>query len=305
MAPQEITSQQLKAISKYTRREIEPDQLFVFSMVLCDNEVDRQGERFNTESLNKLAKLYVGKTGVFDHEPKAEGQSARIFDTEVVSSNNKNSIGRGYKMLKAWAYMVRCEKNSDLILEIDAGIKKEVSVGCAVEQVVCSVCGSNQKTAPCSHIKGESYKGVGCHHLLLNPTDAYEWSFVAVPAQRNAGITKNYKGIPKEINRLITQNKGYSPNEATALQKYIGELTLLAKAGEEYTQKLKRETIANAGVTQPEMDFKVLEDVLELMTIDQLKVFHGVYEKMSIKKKGVALQLQPLEEYTTQESFKI
>ena len=33
-----------------------------------------------------------------------------------------------------------------------------------------------------------------CHTILSDITDAYEWSFVAVPAQRNAGVTKQYGG---------------------------------------------------------------------------------------------------------------
>ena len=31
-----------------------------------------------------------------------------------------------------------------------------------------------------------------CHVVLSDVTDAYEWSFVAVPAQREAGVTKQF-----------------------------------------------------------------------------------------------------------------
>jgi hypothetical protein len=88
---------------------------------------------------------------------------------------------------------MRTDKNADLIAEIDGGIKKEVSVCCSVKQEVCSVCGANRKTNPCGHIKGESYGGKLCEGILSEPTDAYEWSFVAVPAQPNAGITKSHR----------------------------------------------------------------------------------------------------------------
>jgi hypothetical protein len=36
------------------------------------------------------------------------------------------------------------------------------------------------------------YGGKICHTVLDGITDAYEWSFVAVPAQRNAGVTKKF-----------------------------------------------------------------------------------------------------------------
>ena len=97
--------------------------------------------------------------------------------------------------------MVRTEKNKDLIAEIEAGIKKETSVGCSVQSIRCSVCGKDIKTEGCEHQKGRIYGGKRCHYLLDQPTDAYEWSFVAVPAQRNAGVVKSFApggGMPAD-----------------------------------------------------------------------------------------------------------
>lgn len=177
-----ITPEQLEQIHRYTRRRFTPEELYVFPLILCDNEVDRDLERFDDAALEKLAPLFLGKSGVFDHTPKAAHQTARIFACEVRTEDRLNSLGAPYRCLAAWAYMVRCDKNRDLILEIDAGIKKEVSVGCAVARITCSVCGADTRQGGCGHQKGESYDGVPCHHLLQDPTDAYEWSFVAVPA---------------------------------------------------------------------------------------------------------------------------
>ena len=36
-------------------------------MRLCDNEIDRDWERFSPETLKGLAPLFVGKSGIFDH----------------------------------------------------------------------------------------------------------------------------------------------------------------------------------------------------------------------------------------------
>ncbi|MDR2932208.1 MAG: hypothetical protein LBV27_03780 [Oscillospiraceae bacterium] len=124
----EVTREQLDAVNRFTRRTLTKDEVFVFPVVLCDNEVDRDLEQFPRASLGKLASLYMGKTGVFDHKPNAANQSARIFAAEVVDGEGTNSLGEPYCQVKAWAYMLRSAKNADLILEIDAGIKKEVSV---------------------------------------------------------------------------------------------------------------------------------------------------------------------------------
>ena len=129
----EVSAAQLEAINRFSRRALEADEVYVFSLLLCDNAVDRDGERFSSGALQKLASLFVGKTGIFNHDPKGQNQTARIFETAVETDDGRVvENGEPYRALRAWAYMVRCPKNEDLILEIDAGIKKEVSVGCAV-----------------------------------------------------------------------------------------------------------------------------------------------------------------------------
>jgi len=135
----------------------------------------------------------VGKTGIFDHDPSTSNQTARIFDTEIVTDPLKTTKnGEIYKYLKASAYMVRTDENQSLIAEIDGGIKKEVSVSCTAARRVCSICGADKAISSCSHVKGRKYNGKLCHTVLGSITDAYEWSFVAVPAQVNAGVTKRF-----------------------------------------------------------------------------------------------------------------
>lgn len=188
-----MSDNKMEKINRFTRRELKEEEVYCFSVVLCDNEIDRDNEKFSVSALKKLAELYVGKTGIFNHDPKGENQTARIYDTEVLTDpSRKTADGEDYTYLKASAYMVRTASNADLIREIDGGIKKEVSVGCAVAKEVCSICGKDRRTGECAHRKGRSYNGRKCFYTLSDPTDAYEWSFVAVPAQRGAGVTKKY-----------------------------------------------------------------------------------------------------------------
>jgi hypothetical protein len=53
---------------------------------------------------------------------------------------------------------------------------------------VCSICGGEY--GDCGHQKGQYYDGQLCCAILKEPMDAYEFSFVAVPAQVNAGVLK-------------------------------------------------------------------------------------------------------------------
>ena len=183
----------LEKINRFTRRPLSEDEVYTFDVILCDNDIDRDCERFSDEALDELREKFIGRTGIFDHDPSTANQNARIFDTAVIEDTSRTSkAGIPYKYLKASAYMIRTAGNSELIAEIDGGIKKEVSISCAAAKKVCSVCGSDKSREGCSHIKGRLYGGKLCHTILSGITDAYEWSFVAVPAQVNAGVTKRY-----------------------------------------------------------------------------------------------------------------
>ena len=125
---------ELGLINAMSRKKLTSEEVYTFAVRLCDNEVDRDGERFPAETLEELAPLFVGKSGIFDHQWSAAGQTARIYRTELVrEADTLTAAGDPLCYLKGYAYMVRTEGNRDLIAEIEGGIKKEVSVGCAVE----------------------------------------------------------------------------------------------------------------------------------------------------------------------------
>ena len=187
----ELNPQELAQINAWSRRELKAEEVYAFAVKLCDNEVDRDWERFPAATLEELAPLFAGKSGLFDHQWSAREQTARIYRTEVVREARLTGAGEPYCYLKGYAYLLRTEGNRELIAEIEGGIKKEVSVGCAVERAVCSICGQDIHTCP--HEKGEEYGGQQCWADLVGATDAYEWSFVAVPAQKNAGVMKHWR----------------------------------------------------------------------------------------------------------------
>lgn len=185
----------LERLNNFTRREMNEDEVYFFDVILCDNDVDRDNERFSLNALKTLEELFVGKTGIFDHDPKSTGQTARILSTQLITDSEKLlPTGEYYTYLKANAYMIRTDSNADLIREIDGGIKKEVSVSCNAAKRICSVCGADLNKKGCPHVAGREYNGKTAHVILDEITDAYEWSFVAVPAQINAGVTKRFSG---------------------------------------------------------------------------------------------------------------
>ena len=62
------TGQQLEKINALAKGKLTAEQVYVFSVRLCDDQVDRDFERFDTAALPELAKLFVGKSGIVDHK---------------------------------------------------------------------------------------------------------------------------------------------------------------------------------------------------------------------------------------------
>ena len=246
---------ELALINGLSRRELGADEVYTFALRLCDNDVDRDFERFDDETLDELAPMFVGVSGVFDHQWSARGQTARIYRTQVVGGDGTlTGDGRPYRFLKGWAYMMRTDENAALIAEIDGGIKREVSVGCAVERVVCSVCG--QELGECIHEKGEEYDGQICCGVLTGARDVYEWSFVAVPAQRKAGVIKSAGRRMEDETRL----------------------------GRKYLKSLRREMVRTAKIAEPEADRRLLEQVAAKLDEGELlgliKLYQGKADRL-------------------------
>ena len=79
------SAEQLEKINRLTKKAVTAEEVYVFSVRLCDDQVDRDDERFSESCIRELAALFIGKTGVMDHVWSAEKQVARIFDTEVLA----------------------------------------------------------------------------------------------------------------------------------------------------------------------------------------------------------------------------
>lgn len=217
LATHELTDADMAAINKYALEPLTADQVFVFKAVLCDNEVDRQHERFNLKALTDLKKLFLGKTVIKDHRHIADNQVARIYATELVETGKNTKSGENYTQLVAWCYMVKTASNADLIAEIKGGIKKEGSVGFSASSAICSICETDNAKTYCRHWPGRSYDKAGgpqvCIFTLAGAKDAYEFSLVAVPAQRAAGVSKSYTGEAfKEVDEPEAQEPEQAPD---------------------------------------------------------------------------------------------
>lgn len=214
--PLEPTEDDLKKINKYTLRPFKAEDVFIFKIVMADNEQDdRNYMPFDLKALQDLKKLYPGKPMIKDHLRRADNQIARVFDTELVQNSSKTTaLGELHTELIGKAYMVRTDSNKDLIAEIEGGIKKEVSTSCTPEKMVCSICNTDNMKKYCRHWPGAKYvvedgtpggSEKRCLMLLSGAKEAWELSFVPVGAQPRAGTHKSV-GFTKPVLEIDDQD---------------------------------------------------------------------------------------------------
>ncbi|MCH3961261.1 MAG: hypothetical protein LKF53_02730 [Solobacterium sp.] len=197
-----ITKDDLKKINSYTMKDLTAEDVFTFKLAMENNCVDRQYESMSDDSLTALSNAFIGRPLIKNHDwTDVDNEVARIYDTQIDESDSElNEQGNPVKTLVAKLYMVRTDSNKDLISEIQAGIKKECSVGFSCKSLVCSICGvDNMNDGICKHFPGRVYDGKTCTFMIDNIEDAYEVSLVTVPAVKTAGVTKSLEAMKKDI----------------------------------------------------------------------------------------------------------
>ena len=278
-----VTAEELALINRFAKKELSAEEVYTFSVKLCDNEVDRDFERFDRAALDRLAELFVGKTGIFDHTWSAGGQTARIYRAEVAEEESCTEAGDRYCWCRAWAYMLRTEKNAELIAEIEGGIKKEVSVGCSAASSTCSICGKSM--GECEHERGKRYGGRLCYATLSDITDAYEWSFVAVPAQREAGVVKRFGQGEGSLKAMV---------RACGSRAQLRELERLEEfsaLGRSYLAALRGEVKRLMLVSDEALDGAVAESVTEKLGERELLELKKAFGARAAKKLGTRVQV--------------
>ena len=178
---------ELSLINAQSLRPLTAEEVFTFRLAACNDQVDRDFERFPEQTLEDFARLFTGRPVLMDHQWSAGSQTARVYAAAVEDMPGVP----GGKQLVLRCYMPRLRGNADTIAAIEAGLLRECSVGVAVKRAVCSVCGKDNRLRVCEHRGGQIYQGQACHFDLEGAADVYEVSLVAVPAQPDAGIIKS------------------------------------------------------------------------------------------------------------------
>ena len=138
-----VTAEELARINRFAKKELRAEEVYTFAVKLCDNEVDRDFERFDRAALEKLSELFVGRTGIFDHSWSAGGQDGAHLSRRGDRGGDAHDGGRQILLVQGLGlYAAHGEKRG-----ADRGDRgrhqKEVSVGCSAAKRSCSICGKD------------------------------------------------------------------------------------------------------------------------------------------------------------------
>ena len=178
------------------------------------------------------------------------------------------AVGDGYCWLKAWAYLLRTEKNADLIAEIEGGIKREVSVGCAWPGGCAP--SAAQRAAPASTRQG-SGTGSSCATWSrgIPPTHTSGPSWRCQPSGRR-GSWKRYGH----------ENQG------------MAQLRAQAELGRKYLRELRREVTRLAMLADDSMDGGALAKAAEHLEEPELLELKRVYGAQAARRFPPVPQLR-------------
>lgn len=201
---------QLKLINRFTLDELTEDQVYVRTAILAHSGIDRDRDAFEKALLEDFARTLPGKGLFVKHPGGWDGDSSpgvgRWFDARVVEVSKEKARellrepglqfpeedDKAY-LLEADYFTVRTEKNSDLIIGINAGIVSDVSIGFA----------ASKRSAMAKNDEGEVLAW-----RVHAPGEALEGSLVWLGAQPGARTVKNHdRGQQGLIDDIDTEGK--------------------------------------------------------------------------------------------------
>lgn len=223
-----ISEKQLEKINKFTRRNLSADEIQIFKIILCNNDIDKDYNCLSNDAIESLKELYIGKTTSLLMD---DGKNilARIFDTEIITDSSiKTETGEDYKYLMASLFIIKSDENLPYLSKFSGAENNYGTISYSVNTKECSICHCNQNRMSCEHIKGKTYEGNLCYTILKDVMDAYEWDWVKTSKYSNSQISDNYSlYMDKEKISASVQNLANTIN-AFCVENSIDSLVVIS-----------------------------------------------------------------------------
>lgn len=201
------TDDQLQRINSYSLTPLTAEQVYVRTALIAHNAIDRDGELFDDALLADFVRTLPGKGFFVRHPLGRDGDSGpgqgRWFEARMVEMSLDEARlelrrpGLQFlpgtvtaKLVEASFYTVRHPGRENLLLDIDAGVAGDISIG------------FDAKREPVADATGNviAYRWKG-------PGEALESSIVWLGAQPGARIHKSAQGAPKDEGNAMDEKQ--------------------------------------------------------------------------------------------------
>ncbi|HDP34134.1 MAG TPA: hypothetical protein ENN29_03375 [Candidatus Hydrogenedentes bacterium] len=164
----------MAAVNRFALRPLCADEVAVFTLDLCNNQVDKHFSRFPDEELERINRLTPGRPLMERHDLRGSLPRGTFFRSRLHSEHDCVSV-------RPEVYVLRASDNRDFILNIEGGVYRETSIGFSFRTPECAVCGKDLRT--CAHIPGRSYGDALCHFIMRDVLEVIEGSVVPAGSQ--------------------------------------------------------------------------------------------------------------------------
>lgn len=182
----ELPEEREAAVNRYALRTLNPEEYAVFTLDLCNNQIDRHFSRFPEEELARINGLVPGRPLMERHDLRGSLPRGRFFRSALHRDGDVVSV-------RPEVYVLRTAENSDFILNIEGGVYRETSIGFSFQTPECSVCAKDLRT--CDHVPGREYGGAPCHFVMRGILEVAEGSVVSAGSQ-GTGFVRENRGQP-------------------------------------------------------------------------------------------------------------
>lgn len=176
----------LAAVNRFTLRPLARDEFAVFTLDLCNNQIDKHYSRFPEEELERINELVLGRPLIERHDLRGTLPRGTFFRSVLHRDGEHVSV-------RPEVYVLRTRENEDFILNIEGGIYREISIGFSFETPECSICGKDIRT--CKHVPGRRYEGNECHFIMRGVIDVLEGSVVAAGSQGTTFVSASARAV--------------------------------------------------------------------------------------------------------------
>ncbi len=164
----------MAAINALALKALTPDDVAVFSLDICNDQIDKHHSRFPHDELTRINAMIPGRPFMERHDLRGTLPRGTFFRSQLASHDGMLSV-------RPDVFMLRTEENKDFIANIEGGVYRETSIGIAFMRPECSICGKDIRE--CRHIPGRDYDGAMCHYVMHDVREVIEGSIVPAGSQ--------------------------------------------------------------------------------------------------------------------------